>query len=102
MAGMAPKRRKWRFNGGNGALPQYQAPGNIEKRDTQGIRPYALCVQGDGNCCPGEAYDGSGPDVVDMTKLVMNTRRRHTATSTGFQLNESKVLAVDNCNFVLH
>ena len=24
--------------------PQYQAPGNIEKRDTQGMRPYALCV----------------------------------------------------------
>eukprot|EP01043_Picozoa_sp_COSAG02_P015645 COSAG02_NODE_671_length_18661_cov_9.755953_9_plen_97_part_00 len=24
--------------------PQYQAPGKIEKRDTQGIRPYALCV----------------------------------------------------------
>ena len=24
--------------------PHYQAPGNIEKADTQGIRPYALCV----------------------------------------------------------
>ena len=25
--------------------PHYQAPGNIEKCDTQGIRPYALCVE---------------------------------------------------------
>ena len=24
--------------------PHYQAPGSIEKYDTQGIRPYALCV----------------------------------------------------------
>ena len=24
--------------------PHYQAPGIIEKYDTQGIRPYALCV----------------------------------------------------------
>ena len=47
-----------------------------------------------------DAQDDDGDTALHL--LVMNTRRRHTATSTGFQLNESKVLVVDNCNFVLH
>ena len=35
---------RWYAPNQHALCPHYQAPENIEKYDTQGIRPYALCV----------------------------------------------------------